>query len=114
MFSWLSNWWSDPNIKYGPARNAPDNILQMVLLGQNQFINVTEEEIINTKSKLKKTEINANPPISEYKKNSPMYELTEIFKNGIKSHLRKCIINEKKEELNVNSESESNESDNEW
>lgn len=95
MFGWLSNWWADGTV-YGPARNAPSELIKAILLGQNQFVNVSQADIVSTQSKLKHVETRTNRSEFEYPKDSPMFELHEIFKKGINNHLRnKCTISEK-------------------
>ena len=102
MFSWLNSFWVNQNFP-GPARHAPNNGYNIrALLEQRPqcIVVVTEKEIKDTLSSLKKTKINAIPPLSN--KNPLMKEFDGVCEIGFKEYFerrKQKITKESKEEI---------------
>jgi hypothetical protein len=89
MFNWLTSWWG-PDCATGVARNAPNGGINIKLFFEQkptQVIIVTSEEIVTIKNGLRKTEINAIPPISN--KNPIMKEFDDVFSQGYQQFFQK-------------------------
>jgi len=62
--SWLSGWWGSSN-SFTPARNAPNggvNIREALSQRPTQVISVSQQEILDTKARMRKVETNAVRP----------------------------------------------------
>lgn len=89
MFNWLTSWWG-PDSVTGVARNAPNGGINIKLFFEQkptQVIIVTSEEIVTIRNGLRKTEINAIPPISN--KNPIMKEFDDVFSEGYQQFFQK-------------------------
>jgi hypothetical protein len=89
MFGWLTSWWTTEGM-YGPARNAPAGGINIKLFLEQrptQVIIVSGEEILTIRNGLRKTEINAVPPISN--KNPIMKEFDDVFSQGYQQFFQK-------------------------
>ena len=96
MLGWISSWWSDPFA--GPARNAPNGGIDISKLFSQKpvhVITVSQQQILDIKNSLKKTETNITPPISS--KPAIMCEFDEVFNLGYKG-----FFEERKKRKNIN------------
>jgi len=86
MLDWFSSFWTDYSL-YGPARNAPNNGINIKDLLQQRpqrVICLTPEEVQHKLSTLRPTKINAIPPIQN--KNPIMKEFDEVFNQGYQNY----------------------------
>ena len=84
--NWLSSWFTNSEFS-GPARNAPNNginIKNLLNACPQKMVAVTEVELTQTITKLRKTKTNAIPPLSE--KPKIMQEFDQVFENGYKAY----------------------------
>jgi len=86
MFNWISCFWSDGSFT-GPARNAPNNGIDIKKIFDQrplQVICVSESQIKTELSKLRKTTINAIPPLLHQP--PIMKEFDNVFSQGYKQY----------------------------
>ena len=86
MLGWVSSWWSVGSFP-GPARNAPNNGIDIKKLFDQrptQVISLSEADVKQELKKLRPTITNAVPPIS----NKPplMQEFDDVFNKGYKDY----------------------------
>lgn len=98
MFNWFASFF-DNNLLYGPGRNAPGNIRQLLEQKPVQVILVSKQEIDNQRKQLKPTIINEHPPLSN--KPAIMCELDNVFENGYSNYFEKLRQRKEKKEEKV-------------
>lgn len=93
MLAWVSSLWLSEGFS-GAARNAPNNGINIKTLFDQrpkQVMTVSEEEVRETLKSLKKTVINAVPPLSQ--KPPIMAEFDEVFTMGHKEYFERKRLN---------------------
>lgn len=86
MLGWVSSWWSVGSFT-GPARNAPNNGIDIKKLFDQrptQVILLSETEVKQELKKLRPTKTNAVPPLST--KPPLMQEFDDVFNKGYKDY----------------------------
>lgn len=89
MLNWLSSLWSNVPTMYGPGRNAPTEeggLKRFLEQRPTQVIIVTQDVITQTRNGLRKTEINAVPPLSQ--KPAIMQEFDVVFAQGFGEYFK--------------------------
>lgn len=87
LLDWVSSLWLSSGSFTGPARNAPNNGIDIKKLFDQrptQVITLTQEQVQIELKKLRPTKTNAIPPISH--KPPIMQEFDDVFNQGYKNY----------------------------